>query len=84
MIDISLIVIFNIFRLLISIKNSLFRNKIRSNLSISVIFVSSNKNINFLINLNQYFLLLLFIIFVFILTSFIYKINLSKYKAMNE
>lgn len=84
MIDISLIVIFNIFRLLISIKNSLFRNKIRSNLSISVIFVSSNKNINFLINLNQYFLLLLFIIFVFILTSFIYKINLPKYKAMNE
>lgn len=80
MIDISLIVIFNIFRLLISIKNSLFRNKIRSNLSISVIFVSSNKNINFLINLNQYFLL----IFVFILTSFIYKINLPKYKAMNE
>lgn len=80
MIDISLIVIFNIFRLLISIKNSLFRNKIRSNLSISVIFVSSNKNINFLINLNQYFLL----IFVFILTSFIYKINLPKCKAMNE
>lgn len=80
MLGISLLVIFNIFRLLISITKFYFG--IKSDLSLSVIFVSSNKNINFfIILLNKPQPINFLLIFMFVFSS---KIDLPKHKAMNK
>lgn len=82
MLGISLLVIFNIFRLLISITKFYFGIKSDLSLSVSVIFVSSNKNINFfIILLNKPQPINFLLIFMFVFSS---KIDLPKHKAMNK